>query len=86
VLANLMFALPAVSISAKDRASAAHFLSEIIAAQLVGGALAVVVIRALYPAITPAQAADVLIPHPPSRASRERGPGAGLPSSERPLS
>ena len=31
VLANLMFALPAVSISAKDRASAAHFLSEIIA-------------------------------------------------------
>ena len=31
VLANLMFALPAVSISAKHRASSAHFLSEIIA-------------------------------------------------------
>ena len=31
VLANLMFALPAVSISAKHRASPAHFLSEIIA-------------------------------------------------------
>src|SRR6201996_2132109 len=31
VLANLMFALPAVTISAKQRASGAHFLSEIIA-------------------------------------------------------
>ena len=31
VLANLMFALPAVTISAKHRASAAHFLSEVIA-------------------------------------------------------
>ena len=31
VAANLMFALPAVSISAKDRATPAHFLSEIIA-------------------------------------------------------
>ena len=31
VLANLMFALPAVSISVKHRASPAHFLSEIVA-------------------------------------------------------
>ena len=31
VLANLMFALPAVSISAKHRATPAHFLSEVIA-------------------------------------------------------
>jgi glycerol uptake facilitator-like aquaporin len=31
VLANLMFALPAVTISAKHRATGAHFLSEIIA-------------------------------------------------------
>jgi arsenate reductase len=31
VLANLMFALPAVTISAKHRASGAHFLSEVIA-------------------------------------------------------
>ena len=31
VAANLMFALPAVSISVKDRASGGHFLSEIIA-------------------------------------------------------
>ncbi len=31
VLANLMFSRPAVSISTRDRASAAHFLSEVVA-------------------------------------------------------
>jgi glycerol uptake facilitator-like aquaporin len=131
VTANLMFALPAVSISAKHRASPAHFLSEIIAtlglllvifalvrsgraraapaavgayigaaywftsstsfanpaitvgrmfsntfagiapssvpsfigAQIVGGIVAVGVIKALYPDVTPAEAADVILPH-----------------------
>jgi glycerol uptake facilitator-like aquaporin len=131
VLANLMFALPAVSISAKHRATPAHFLSEVIAtlglivvifalarsgrsrsaaaavgayigaayfftsstsfanpaitvgrmfsatfagiapssvpsfiaAQVIGGALAVAVIRALYPGVTPAEAADIIVPH-----------------------
>jgi glycerol uptake facilitator-like aquaporin len=131
VIANLMFALPAVSVSAKHRATPAHFLSEVvatlglilvifalarsgrsraapaavgayigaayfftsstsfanpaitvgrmfsdtfagiapssvpsfIAAQIAGGALAVLVIRALYPRITPAQAADIIVPH-----------------------
>jgi glycerol uptake facilitator-like aquaporin len=131
VIANLMFALPAVSISTKHRATPAHFLSEVvatlglilvifalarsgrsraapaavgayigaayfftsstsfanpaitigrmfsdtfagiapasapafIAAQIIGGLLALVVIRALYPAITPAQAADIIVPH-----------------------
>src|SRR3954469_892025 len=129
--ANLMFALPAVSISAKHRASGAHFLSEVIAtlglllvifalarsgrgssapaavgayigaaywftsstsfanpaitigrmfsdtfagiapgsvlsfigAQIIGGALGVAVIKVLYPAITPAEAADIIVPH-----------------------
>lgn len=129
--ANVMFALPAVSISVKHRASAAHFLSEIIAtlglmlvifalarsgrsrvtpaavgayigaayfftssasfanpaitigrmfsntfagiapssapgfigAQVVGGVLAIGVVRLLYPGITPAQAAEVTVPH-----------------------
>jgi arsenate reductase len=160
VLANLMFALPAVSISAKDRASPAHFLSEIvatlglilvifalarsgrshaapaavgayigaayfftsstsfanpaitigrmfsdtfagiapasappfIAAQIIGGALAWVVIRMLYPRITAAQAADIIVPHrdqagpAPARAARDgaspaaaRPPGASQP-------
>jgi arsenate reductase len=131
VLANLMFALPAVSISAKHRATPAHFLSEIVAtlglivvifalarsgrsrsaaaavgayigaayfftsstsfanpaitigrmfsdtfagiapssapafigAQIIGGALAVLVIRALYPRLAPANAADIIVPH-----------------------
>jgi arsenate reductase len=147
-LANLMFALPAVSISTKDRATPAHFLSEIIAtlglmlvifalaragrpqatpaavgayigaayfftsstsfanpaiavgrmfsdtfagiapssvpsfigAEIVGGALAVVVIKALYPRITPAQAADIVVPHnqdqPGSAAARAAHDGA----------
>ena len=131
VAANLMFELPAVSISTKHRASGAHFLSEVIAtaglllvifalapsgrgssapaavgayigaaywftsstsfanpaitvgrmfsdtfagiapssvlsfigAQIIGGALAVAAIKALYPAITPADAASIIVPH-----------------------
>ena len=130
VVANLMFSGAAVSLSAKHRASPAHFLSEVvatlglvlvifalartgrsraapaavgayigaayfftssasfanpaitigrmfsatfagiapesvpayIAAQVIGGALAVAVIRALYPGVTPAEAADVVVP------------------------
>jgi hypothetical protein len=34
-----------------------------IAAQIIGGALAIVVIRALYPGVTPAEAADIIVPH-----------------------
>jgi glycerol uptake facilitator-like aquaporin len=136
VLANLMFALPAVTISGKHRASPAHFLSEVIAtvglmlvifalvrsgrvrsapaavgayigaayfftsstsfanpaitigrmfsntfagiapssvpsfigAQIVGGVVAFGVIKALYPDVTPAQAADVIVPHDQTRA------------------
>ena len=136
VLANLMFALPAVTISTKHRASAAHFLSEVIAtlglllvifalarsgrarstpaavgayigaayfftsstsfanpaitigrmfsdtfagiapasapsfiaAQIAGGALAVGVIKALYPDITPAEAANIIVPHDRAQA------------------
>ena len=145
VLANLMFALPAVSISAKHRATPAHFLAEIvatlglmlvifalarsgqarstpaavgayigaayfftsstsfanpaiavgrmfsdtfagiapssvapfIAAEILGGALAVLVIRALYPSITPAQAARVMVPHQQSQAGTEAASAVG---------
>ncbi len=131
VAANLMFAQAAVSISAKDRATGAHFLSEIIAtlgllmvifalarsgrsatapaavgayigaayfftsstsfanpaitigrmfsdtfagiapasapafiaAQLIGGVLAVGLIKALYPGVTSAEAENILVPH-----------------------
>lgn len=131
IAANLMFALPAISISEKHRASAGHFLAEIIAtlglllvifalarsgrsratpaavgayigaayfftssasfanpaitigrmfsdtfagiapssapvyigAQVVGGILAIGLVRLLYPGMTPAEAADVAVPH-----------------------
>ena len=139
VIANLMFALPAATISTKDRASPAHFLSEIVAtlglmlvifalarsgrsqaapaavgayigaayfftsstsfanpaitigrmfsdtfagiapssapsfigAQVIGGVLAWVIIRTLYPSITPAQAADIIVPHRDNQAGPE---------------
>jgi glycerol uptake facilitator-like aquaporin len=136
VVANLMFSGAAVSISTKHRASAAHFLSEIVAtlglilvifalarsgrsragpaavgayigaayfftssasfanpaiavgrmfsatfagiapasvpafvvAEVIGGVLAIGVIRALYPGVTAAEAADVIVAHHRSRA------------------
>jgi glycerol uptake facilitator-like aquaporin len=139
VAANLMFALPAVSISVKHRASPSHFLSEIIAtlglilvifalartgrgraapaavgayigaayfftsstsfanpaitvgrmfsntfagiapssapafiaAQIIGGAVAIAVIRALYPGVTAADAAGVIVPHRQDRQDDE---------------
>jgi arsenate reductase len=148
VIANLMFAQAAVSISVKERATPAHFLSEIvatlglllvifavarsgrsrsapaavgayigaayfftsstsfanpaitigrmfsdtfagiapssapsfIAAQVIGGVLAVIVIRALYPRLTPAEAADIIVPHlrdAPASAARI-APSSGL--------
>jgi len=156
ILANLMFAQDAVSISAKHRATPAHFLSEIIAtlglilvifalarsgrsrsapaavgayigaayfftsstsfanpaitvgrmfsdtfagiapssvpafiaAQVVGGALAVMVIRALYPRLTPAEASGIIVPHHSSQAGAEQGraayDGATSPAGRRP--
>jgi arsenate reductase len=154
VLANLMFAQAAISISGKHRATGAHFLSEVIAtlglllvifalarsgrarsapaavgayigaaywftsstsfanpaitigrmfsdtfagiapssvapfiaAQIIGGALAVAVIKALYPDVTPADAADIIVPHDghagraPARATHDgASPSADLP-------
>jgi glycerol uptake facilitator-like aquaporin len=153
VLANLMFALPAVSISAKHRATPAHFLSEIIAtlglivvifalarsgrsrsaaaavgayigaayfftssasfanpaitvgrmftntfagiapssapayiaAQILGGALAVLVIKALYPSLTPADAAEIIVPHQGgAAAARAASDGAASPAAQPP--
>jgi len=141
VIANLMFSKTAVSISTHHRASAPHFLSEIvatvglllvifalarsgrsrsapaavgayigaayfftsstsfanpaitvgrmfsntfagiapssgpvfIAAQVVGAGLAVLVIRTLYPDVTPAEASDIVFPH-------HDEPGTGAPT------
>jgi arsenate reductase len=154
VIANLMFAGAAVSVSGKDRASAAHFLSEVvatlglllvifalarsgrsrtapaavgayigaayfftssasfanpaitigrmfsatfagiapasvpvfIAAQVTGGALAVIVIRALYPGVTPAEAAGVVVPHLSDRIAPPARAGDGSPSPSGPVS
>ena len=154
VVANLMFSLPAVSISVKHRASPAHFLSEIIAtlglivvifalartgrsrsapaavgayigaayfftsstsfanpaitvgrmfsdtfagiapssapafiaAQVIGGVLAIAVVKALYPALTPADAADIVVPHHrdwQAEHARSTGPGTGASADGR---
>jgi len=154
VAANLMFALPGVSISARHRASPAHFLSEVIAtlglllvifalarsgrsrsapaavgayigaayfftsstsfanpaitigrmfsntfagiapssvpsfigAQILGGIVAVGAIRALYPAITPEQAAGIIVPHDSQagHAPTRAGYDGAVPSADRP--
>jgi arsenate reductase len=148
VLANSMFALTAISISAKHRASEAHLLAEVVAtlglllvifslartrrssmvpaavgayigaayfftsstsfanpaitigrifsdtfagiapasvpafivAQLVGGAVAIGLIRALYPDITPEEAAEVMLPHD----GGEGDPATGRAAPSRP--
>jgi glycerol uptake facilitator-like aquaporin len=70
------FANPAISIgrifSNTFAGIAPASVPTFILAQLTGGALAVLTIKALYPGVTPAQAADVLIPHaePPTPAGR----------------
>jgi arsenate reductase len=49
-----------------------------VGAQLAGGALAIAVIKILYPKLTPAEAADVIVPHAeatnasPLRAAEDR--------------
>ena len=55
-----------------------------IGAQIIGGALAVAVVKTLYPAITPAEAADIIVPHgndtvaEPARAAHDGlSPSAG---------
>ncbi len=158
VVANVMFSEAVVSISTKDRASGAHFLSEIIAtlglllvifaltrtnrnqsapaavgayigaayfftsstsfanpaitvgrmfsntfagiapssapvfvgAQIVGGLVAIAVIRTLYPMVTPAQASDIIFPHhqpdPSLPDAAKLSPSvAGTPSSTSPV-
>jgi arsenate reductase len=74
------FANPAITVgrmfSATFAGIAPASVPAFIAAQLVGGALAVVVIRALYPGVTPAQAADVVVPHDGRQADQQPGGSA----------
>jgi arsenate reductase len=55
-----------------------------IAAQILGGIVAVGVIRALYPAITPADAAEIIVPHGADRAATRAGYDGPVPSADRP--
>jgi glycerol uptake facilitator-like aquaporin len=148
LVANLMFGQAAVSISAKDRASGPHFLSEIVAtlglmlvifalarsgrasaaaaavgayigaayfftsstsfanpaitvgrmfsdtfagiapasgpsfisAQIIGGVLAIALIKVLYPGVTPADAGRIVVPHP---AEDGQAPQASLSDGSR---
>jgi glycerol uptake facilitator-like aquaporin len=147
VVANLMFARAAVSISAKHRATPAHLLSEVgpgfllwggggaarpgpppaavgayigaayfftsstsfanpaitigrmfsatfagiapssapafIGAQVIGGILAIGVIKALYPGITPATASQVTVPRDQDHAATSGQAGTRVPERER---
>ena len=154
VVANLMFAKAAISISIKHRASGAHFFSEIVAtvglllvifaltrsgrghlaaaavgayigaayfftsstsfanpaitigrmfsntfagiapssapsfigAQVVGGLVAIGAIKGLYPSISPAEAAEVVVPHPSLDGGGQQGtvgPSASPPARAR---
>ncbi len=62
------FANPAISIgrmfSKTFAGIAPASVPTFIVAQLIGGAVAIATIRALYPDVTPEQAADVILPHP----------------------
>jgi len=49
-----------------------------------GGVLAAGIIRALYPSITPADAADIIVPHSAGRAPSRAGYDGALPSPDRP--
>jgi arsenate reductase len=57
-----------------------------IAAEIVGGALAIAAIKMLYPGITPAQAAEIVVPHQQDQAgpTTPRGAHDGVPSATRP--
>src|SRR5258706_354436 len=85
------FANPAITVgrmfSATFAGIAPSSAPAFIAAQVIGGALAIVVIRALYPGVTAAQAADIIVPHhtsqtePAARAEHDGGsPSAGRPA------
>jgi arsenate reductase len=55
-----------------------------IAAQFVGGAVAIGVIKVLYPGITPAEAADIIVPHHSLPADSEQAAGDAVASDGAP--
>src|ERR1022692_4330891 len=75
------FANPAIAVgrmfSATFAGIAPSSVPGFIAAEIIGGALAVAVIRALYPGVTAAEAADVIVPHHQSQAEPRPDHAAG---------
>jgi glycerol uptake facilitator-like aquaporin len=75
------FANPAITVgrmfSATFAGIAPSSVPAYIAAQVIGGALAVAVIKALYPGVTHAEAADIIVPHHRSGAQPAPGRAAG---------
>jgi glycerol uptake facilitator-like aquaporin len=69
------FANPAISIgrtfSNTFAGIAPASVPSFIVAELVGGVVAVLILRALYPHVTPAEAADVVVPHDEVRKSAD---------------
>jgi glycerol uptake facilitator-like aquaporin len=58
-----------------------------VAAQVVGGVIALLVIRVLYPTLTPTQASEVVVPHggtPPDDGSARDGDGPGTLAAVQP--
>jgi glycerol uptake facilitator-like aquaporin len=87
------FANPAITIgrmfSATFAGIAPSSVPAFLGAQIVGGALAVVVIRALYPRLAPADSAEIVAPHHESWAGQAAGRSASdgtatLPAPHRP--
>ena len=69
------FANPAISIgrmfSDTFAGIAPSSVPVFIAAQIVGGAFAFLLVKTLYPEVTPAEAAEVIVPHHPAASSAD---------------
>jgi glycerol uptake facilitator-like aquaporin len=74
------FANPAITVgrmfSATFAGIAPSSVPSFIAAQVIGGGLAVAVVRMLYPSVTPAEAADIIVPHLRGREDPETNAGS----------
>jgi arsenate reductase len=74
------FANPAITVgrmfSATFAGIAPSSVPSFIAAQVIGGGLAVGVVRMLYPGVTPAEAADIIVPHLRGREDPETDAGS----------
>ena len=82
------FANPAITIgrifSATFAGIAASSAPAFIGAQIAGGLLAVVIIKALYPAITPANAVGIIVPHHDHASQARAAHDGASPSADRP--